>query len=127
MGKSRCHTCPAKLLQTRDNDVVPIVPRGIVDQARIRRGALKAQRELAPDVIRIMYSFAVDWMGDQSLFFRILISDHASAPNRLRQTTQRIVAKVLHEIKADEMGLRTYFNFRSRSEQATLREPFWEV
>jgi hypothetical protein len=113
--------------QKRDNNGVQSVPRGIVHQARIIKGIRKAERELAPDVIRIMYHIAEDWMGYQSLFFRILLSDQASAPSRLRQNTQRIMAKVLDDIKADETGLRTYFNFRSQSEQATLREPLWET
>jgi len=73
-----------------------------------------------------MYSFAEDWQGDISLFFRILISDAASSPHRLRQTTQRMIAKVLQEIKAQELGLQTYFNFRTESEQRMLREPYWE-
>jgi hypothetical protein len=105
---------------------MPIVPRGLVDQTKIRAGVLRAQRALAPDVIRVMYSITVDWTGEQSLFFRILISDEASTPNRLRETTQHITAKILHEIKSEELGLQTYFNFRSKSEQEVLREPFWE-
>jgi hypothetical protein len=105
---------------------VPIVQRGLIDQTRIRTGVVRAQRALGPDVVRIMYSFADDWTGEESLFFRVLISDEASAPSRLRKTTQRISAKILREIKADELGLQTYINFRSKSEQETLREPFWE-
>jgi hypothetical protein len=105
---------------------VPIVQRGLVDQAKIKEGVLRAQRALKPDVVRIMHSFTLDWTGEQSLFFRVLISDRASAPNRLGETTQRIIAKILHEIKAEELGLQTYFNFRSKSEQEKLREPFWE-
>lgn len=73
-----------------------------------------------------MYAFAEDVQGSVSLFFRIVISDAASTPAKLRETTQRIIGKVLHEIKADELGLQTYFNFRSKSEQAMLRDPFWE-
>ena len=111
---------------TRDNDTVPIVPRGLVDQSKIRAGVQRAERALPPDVIRIMYSFGEDVQGNVSLFFRIILSDAASAPNRLRQTTQRITSEVLTEIKAEELGLQTYFNFRSRSEQATLKEPSWE-
>jgi|SRR5579864_4352851 len=110
----------------RDNGIVPIVPRGIVDQEKIRAGARRAERALAPDVIRIMYSFAEDWQENISLFFRIVISDQAASPARLRETTEGIIAKVLREIKAHELGLQTYFNFRSESEQAMLREPFWE-
>jgi hypothetical protein len=73
-----------------------------------------------------MYSFAEDWQGNVSLFFRIVIADAAAAPTRLRNTTQRSIEKILREVKADELGLQTYFNFRSKSEQAELREPFWE-
>ena len=120
------HEFLPKSRKTRDNDSVPIVPRGLVDQSKIRAGVQRAERALAPDVIRIMYSFAEDVQGDISLFFRIVISDSAAAPNRLRKTTQQIIAKVLREIKAEELGLQAYFNFRSKSEQATLREPFWE-
>lgn len=105
---------------------VPVVPRGLVDQSKIRAGVHRAERALAPDVIRIMYSFAEDWQGNISLFFRIVISDTSSSPNRLRNTTQRIITKVLHEIKAQELGLQAYFNFRSKSEQEVLREPSWE-
>lgn len=105
---------------------MPIVPRGLIDQAKIRTGVRKAEKALAADVIRIMYSVAVDWKEEHSVFFRIVISDNAASPARLRETTQRIIAKVLQEIKAHELGLQTYFNFRSKSEQAMLREPFWE-
>ena len=105
---------------------MPIVPRGLVDERKIRAGVQKAERSLAPDVIRVMYSFAEDVQGNISLFFRIILSDRAASPNRLRETTQRIIAKVLREIKAQELGLQTYFNFRSKSEQEMLREPFWE-
>jgi hypothetical protein len=73
-----------------------------------------------------MFGYTSDWTGEQSLFFRIIISDAAAAPNRLRETTQRISRKILTEIKAEELGLQTYFNFRSQSEQAKLKEPAWE-
>jgi hypothetical protein len=105
---------------------VSIVPRGLVDQSKIKTGVQRAERALAPDVSRIMYSFAEDVQGNISLFFRIVISDAAAAPHRLRETTQRIIVRVLRETKSEELGLQTYFNFRSKSEQAMLRDPFWE-
>lgn len=98
----------------------------MVDQSKLKANVQKAQRALQPDVVRIMYSFAVDWQGEQSLFFRVILSDAASVPNRLRETTQQVRLKIMTEIKADELGLQCYFNFRSRSEQAALREPAWE-
>jgi len=73
-----------------------------------------------------MYSSALDWTGQDSLFFRIILSDSASSPERLAETTQRVAAKILTEIRAHELGLQIYFNFRSKSEQAELREQAWE-
>jgi hypothetical protein len=113
-------------IETRDNSVVPSIPRGLVDRAKIKAGVDRAKRALQPDVIRIMYSFAEDWTGKVSLFFRIVISDAAATPGRLGGTTQRIERKILSETKAEELGIQAYFNFRSRSEQAELREPAWE-
>lgn len=98
----------------------------LVDPSKIRTAVKRAERVLAPDVIRIMYSFAEDVYGNVSLFFRVLISDQAAAPAHLRKTTQRIISKVLQEIKAEDPQLQTYFNFRSRSEQALLKEAAWE-
>jgi hypothetical protein len=79
-GSSRASPSSVK---NRDNGDVPIVPRGLIDQA-------------------------------------------ASSPTNLRTTTQKIIATILQAIKAEELGLQTYFNFRSKSEQDMLREPFWE-
>jgi hypothetical protein len=110
----------------RDNSDVQIAPRGLVDQSKITAGVRRAERALAPEVVHIRHTFALDWTGEQSLFFRILLSDAASAPSKLRQTTQRIEAKILAEIKADELGLLTYFNYRSNAEQAKLRDPIWD-
>jgi hypothetical protein len=106
--------------------VVAIVHRGLVDQSKLREAVRKAERDLVPDVVRIMFGLAENSSGEMSLFFRIVISDDAAKPNRLRESTQRIIGRVSEEIRADELGLETYFNFRSRSEQAALKDPFWE-
>jgi len=73
-----------------------------------------------------MFSYARDSEGENSLFFRVLLSDSASVPAKLRQTTQKIMQKVAQEVKAHELGLHVYFNFRSKSEQLMLKDPFWE-
>ncbi|MBZ5607517.1 MAG: hypothetical protein LAP38_04615 [Acidobacteriia bacterium] len=112
--------------QKRDNRLVPIVPHTPVDEKKIRAAVQSAEKALAPDVIRIMYSFAEDVQGEISLFFRVVISDHAADAGRLRNTTHRIVETVRDKIRAEELGLQTYFNFRSSSEQKSLQDPFWE-
>ncbi len=103
-----------------------IAPRGIIDQSKATACVRRAERALAPEVIHIRHTFTPDWTGEESLFFRILLSDAASAPNKLRQTTQKIEAKILAEIKDDELGVLTYFNYRSKAEQAKLRDAIWD-
>jgi hypothetical protein len=105
---------------------VPIVPRGLVTQNEIRAGVERAQVALTPDVIRIRYSIAPDWTGEESLFFRVLLSDHAAKENQSRATTQRITLEILNAVKAEDLGLQTYFNFRTESEQRQLKEATWE-
>ena len=102
------------------------VPNALIDRAKIKAAVKRVEKALAPDVVYILYSLTVDWTGEESLFFRVLISDKASAPDRLGEATERIRERLVREIKADKLGLRTYFNFRSKSEQEALREPFWE-
>jgi hypothetical protein len=103
-----------------------MISRGLVDQTKVRAAVEEAERALAPDVIRIMYSYSLDWAGSESLFFRIILSDAASSPKTLREITQHIIATILQAIEVEEMGLQAYFYFRSKSEQDMLREPLWE-
>ena len=82
-------------------------------------------RQLAPDVVRIRYSIREDWSGSEAVFFRVVLSDNASRPNHLGEIAQRVAATVDSEVKPEELGLETYFNYRSASEQAMLKEPSW--
>jgi hypothetical protein len=104
---------------------VPTVPSGWVNQAQIASGVKKAEATLAPDVVRIRYSFGSDWTGDPSIFFRIVLSDDASRKTQLSETAQRVALTILNEVDTEQLGLHCYFNFRSLSEQAELREPAW--
>ena len=104
---------------------MPLVPSGLVKQRELASGVKRAEQALAPDVVRIRYSVGADWTGEQSIFFRIILSDAVSRPERLLKIVQRVESKLLKEVKAEELGLQAYFNFRSVSEQAKLKEPSW--
>jgi len=105
---------------------VPIVSKGFVNQSQIASAVKRAARALAPDVVRIRYSLDGDWTGEPSVFFRVVLSDEASAETDLSGVAQRIALKILNEVKAEELGLNPYFNYRSFSEQAELQEAAWE-
>jgi len=112
-------------VKTRDNRSVPIVPSGFVNHRSITAGVERAAKALSADVVRIRYDFGGDWMGSPSVFFRIVLTDKASRPENLREVAQRVTVKIMNEAKTDQTGLRAYFNFRSQSEQAKLKEPAW--
>ena len=101
------------------------MPSGLVKQRELASGVKRAEQALAPDVVRIRYSVGTDWTGEQSIFFRIILSDAVSRLERLRKIAQRVESKLLKEVKAEDLGLQTYFNFRSLSEQAELKDPAW--
>ena len=87
----------------------------------------KAADSLAPHVVRIRYAVTPDSTGDAAIFFRVLLTDQASREDRLYETTQRIRRKILDIVKPREkFGMEAYFNFRSVSEQAKLKDTSWE-
>ena len=115
----------ADCVEKRDNGVVAIVPSCCVDQERIAQGVAKATDALASDVVRIRYDLGEDWSGDGAIFFRVLLKDSASNRPHLREVARRVVTKVFSEVHPQEFGLQAYFNFRSESEQASLKEEAW--
>jgi hypothetical protein len=101
------------------------IPSGVVKQAKIARGVAAVERELAPDVVHIRYEITPDWGDEWAIFFRILLSDEASREERLAEVASRARSRLADKLKLDESGLLAYFNFRSQSEQKTLKEPAW--
>jgi hypothetical protein len=104
---------------------VPFVPQGFVDQQEIAAGVQRASQALAQTVVRIRYDFGQDWTGDPSIFFRIVITDDAVKKSKLKDAANAIALILTREVRAEEQGLHSYFNFRSASEQAGLNEPAW--
>ena len=101
------------------------VPSIFVHQGKIEKAVARSAKSLAPDVVRIRYSLGEDWSGSGAVFFRVVLSDNASRPNYLREIAKRVKSTVFSEVRPDELGLEAYFNFRSASEQAELKEPTW--
>lgn len=105
-----------------------VVPRAWVDRNQIAEAVQRAERALAPDVVRIRYSFKDDWVGDPSIYFLVVLSDDAaSKESQLGETAWRVSSTVRTEIGVDqeELGLHFYFSFRSLSEVNEMNEPAW--
>ncbi len=105
--------------------VVAIGSSIFVHQDRIAQGVAKASDALAPDVVRIRYELGEDWSGDSAVFFRVLLTDSASKRSHLREVARRVSAEIFRDVQPSQLGLQAYFNFRSESEQAMLKEEAW--
>ena len=82
---------------------------------------------LAPDVVKVRHTLTTDSTSSAAIFFRALLSNRASKPDRLYETTERITAKILEIVQPqDRFGMEAYFNFRSESEQAKMHDAYWE-
>ena len=96
----------------------------ITKQSEINWAVSEVVRLLAPDVVHIRYDINQDWSGDWAIFFRVVLSDEASRA-RLREAATKVVRELADRLDYSSMGLFPYYNFRSVSEQAALREETW--
>ena len=85
----------------------------------------RAAQSLGADVVHISFEVGSDEMGCASIFFNIVLTDEASSPARLRFVTQHIALTLMNQLKTDENGVHAYFNFRSHSEVASIKDPAW--
>jgi len=104
---------------------VPYIPAALANTVKLDAGVNRAARALAGDVVHVYYDFGFDWIGDPSIFFKVVLTDQASRPGKLRDVAQRVTLKLMNEVKTDQKGVHAYFNFRSRSEQEEMKDPAW--
>ncbi|MGA2133220.1 MAG: hypothetical protein ABSH50_13075 [Bryobacteraceae bacterium] len=102
-----------------------IMRPAVVNEAEIARRVKAVERKLKPDVVRIRHDVTLNSTDQESIFFRIVLSDDASRESRLREVTERIEARLEKAIPFDDFGLYLYFLYRNRSEQAEMKEPSW--
>ena len=100
-------------------------PWALVKESEIADAVMEAERELAPHVVRIRYNVGENWTGDPAVFFRVLLSDRASRPKGPRNIARRVEAKLEDDPRVVGPGLFAYFNYRSESEQAKLKDKAW--
>lgn len=102
-----------------------IVPKVFIDQKEVDAAVQRAANALAQTVVRIRYDLGSDWTADPSIFFRIVLTDEAAKEPKLNDIANAIAVILIREVKPEEHGLHSYFNFRSAAEQAQLKDPAW--
>jgi hypothetical protein len=97
-----------------------------VQEQEIDSAVHRVESKFAQDVHHIRYSFEENWIGAPSVLFRIVVRDEASrGDHQLYELSNKVSISLLNEAKTDENGLYAYFDFRSMSEQAKLKDPAW--
>src|ERR1035441_1453351 len=99
---------------------MPLTQTRFVSQQEIKSAVQRVESLFAQDVDHINYSLEENWIGAPSVFFRVVVRDEAAPMGRLLELSDRISMSLLNEAKTDEMGLYSYFDFRSVSEQLKL-------
>jgi len=100
--------------------------KGVAQSEKLAAAIANLELRLRPDVVRIRHTVGEDSSGQPAIFFRVLLSDRASRPDRLRQVTRKVRNLVFQDIDpVNSCGLVPYLRFRSQSEQAELKEPAW--
>jgi hypothetical protein len=103
---------------------MPYLPTVATSRPEINAAVSEVVRLLAPDVVQVRFDIGQDWSGDEAIFFRILLSDEASQ-RRLHEVTSQVSGRLDELVDFRSMGLFSYYNFRSVSEQDALREEAW--
>lgn len=81
----------------------------LLHQPKIDKALKKILRTLKPDVVRIRYSFGDNFMGDPSVWFRVVLSDEA-VEEHLHENAQRVRRMVSNVIDPRSLGLEWYLN-----------------
>jgi len=90
---------------------------------QIDAGVAEALAELAPDVVEIQYKIALDSTDEWSVFVRAVLSDEAAKD--IRKLASRIFHTISDKIDLGTIGMFSYVDFRSQSDQAKSKEPAW--
>ena len=99
------------------------LPLALPSKTEFDQAVSEVVPEMAPDVVHIRHNIAQDWDGDWAIYFRVLLSDKALT--KLGEVTSKVESLLDRRLDPLSMGLFSYFNYRTVSEQADLREESW--
>jgi hypothetical protein len=104
---------------TRDNKAM-YVPPAFIKPAQFRAAVARVERRF-PQVVRIIPEFRDDWTGEPSVFFMVILDDAAASHDQLLKISNQVSDTIDRQVQPREKwGLFSYFNFRTRSEQAQM-------
>ena len=101
------------------------IARAFAHQAQFFAAVSQAASSLPRQIISVTPTLGTDWDGEPAVFFQILLADGTPSAELLSVTQQFSRALVQHLEPLEEWGVLPYFNYRTQSEQARIKEPTW--
>jgi hypothetical protein len=104
---------------------MPVVARGFVDQAQLKKEVAEAAKTLSTREVRdVQFSLGTDSSGEPAIFFGILLTQYGSRESRLGDVTGRVATGIFDAIQPyNRWGLQPYFSFTS--DPAHYASPDW--
>lgn len=99
-------------------------PAAIARQSDINAAIDDVVKDLSQWIVRIRYTIDHDWNGEWGIFFRVVVTEKATRDVR-PNLTFNLLLRLGDRLNWEQLGVMPYFNYRSESEQAQLREPAW--
>jgi hypothetical protein len=111
---------PAYQIKTRDNTIVYIA-KAFAQQAQFF--AVIAQAASTLPIVSVTPSLGTDWNGESAVFFQVVLAD-GTPRSQLLDLTKQISQTIIKQVQPlEEWGVLPYFDFRTQSEQARIKEP----
>ena len=94
------------------------VASGLVQHGEVQKDLTKARSKLNSKEVRdVLVRIGMDFDGEPSLFFGVLLTAYGSADSRLADVTGRVAGLLFDEIRPyEKWGLHPYFNFTADPE-----------
>jgi hypothetical protein len=82
-----------------------------------------AQATTALPTVTVTPSLGTDWNGEPAVFFQVVLPD-GTPRSQLLNLTKQISQAIVQQVQPlEEWGVLPYFDFRTQSEQARIKEP----
>jgi len=97
--------------------------RGVTQAAELLKELNGIMPQPSLGVVKWRHTFGNDWAGDPAIFFWVTLTDEASKKDNLSKATEAFRNELYKRIDfQNDWDLIPYFNFRSESEQAILKD-----
>jgi hypothetical protein len=100
------------------------IARAFAQQAQFF--AAVSRLSMPAQVVTLTPTLGTDWIGNEAVFFQVVLADNAVPRNQLLAFTKQISHSIITQLNPnEEWGVWPYFDFITQSELARVKQPTW--